>query len=176
MWLKDIIRSMNESKIEPTTNKANGNRNSTSVHKTKTGKGLVKLTRKQKAFADELINNPKQSATKAVLKTYNVTKASTAGVVANENLKKPSIIKYLELHSDKAEEAIITVLNNAISQTDSVGWQRLAKDTADSILDRVHGKATQKTETNTQNLNINVEASKELDEAFTAFLKQQTTL
>ena len=46
-------------------------------------KELPKLTRKQEAFVKELITNPKQSATKAAEKTYNVNSNAVARAVAS---------------------------------------------------------------------------------------------
>lgn len=145
------------------------------VGKVVKGSKEAKLTGKQKAFADELINNPKQSATKAVLKTYNVNNRRTASVVASENLTKPNVLKYLDAHSTEAENVLIEVMGNARRYKTKPAFQRLAKDTADSILDRVHGKATTKVESTSINANLNLEASAELNDRFTAFLKADTT-
>ena len=54
------------------------------------------LTRKQKAFADKLLEDPKISATQAVKETYNVSTNHSAEVIANENLSKPEIMRYLQ--------------------------------------------------------------------------------
>lgn len=103
----------------------------------------IKLTRKQKAFADELIRNPKQSMVKAVLKTYGkpdkpVTYGS-ARQISVENLQKPSIQIYLDQHVQKAKNKIVELIDSE--------KEEVALRASDSILDRVLGKPTQKVET-----------------------------
>ncbi len=104
---------------------------------------LPKLTRKQRAFVNELKKNPKQSATKAVLKTYNVTNYSTAGAIASENLKKPQIISHLEAYNDIVESTISnTVIEYGNSQ--NIKERTLAVETAKYVHDKLHGKAVQR--------------------------------
>lgn len=114
-------------------------------------------TRKQKAFVDELLRNPQQSATQAALKIYNTTDRTAASVIAAKNLKSPQVLEYMNKYSDYAQKTVIQVMKNASKKKDNVQWQRLAKDSADSLLDRVHGKPVSKNE-NT-NLNINIDTA-----------------
>jgi phage terminase small subunit len=112
-------------------------------------KNEPKLTRKQKVFADELINNPKQSATSAALKAYDTT-PPVAAVIASENLRKPNILLYLDKHIDKAQETIVEVMTDKNNKADT----RLRA--ADSLLDRTLGKATlTDTSTNIGSITIN---------------------
>ena len=112
----------------------------------------MKLTRKQKAFADVLLGNPKISATKAALQTYGKpdrpTTYDTASQIAAENLQKPSIQIYMEEHVDKARNKIVTLVN---SERDEI-----ALNASKDILDRVHGKATQRVETSSTSVNLNL--------------------
>lgn len=117
-------------------------------------KQLPKLTRKQEAFVKELVNNPKQSATKAVLKTYNVENENTAAVIASENLRKPQIISHLDNYNDIAEQTITNTIID-YKNSDNIKQRTLAVTTAQWLHDKVNGKATIRTE-NT-NLNINIE-------------------
>ena len=120
---------------------------------------LPKLTRKQNAFVGELKNNPKQSATKAVLKTYGKPDKplsyATAGAIATENLKKPKIISHLSNYNDIVEN---TITNTIIEYQNSpdIKERTLSVDTAKYVHDKIHGKATQKTE-NTS-ITISIEA------------------
>lgn len=116
------------------------------------GKAL-KLTRKQKAFADTLLADPKKSATKAVKETYNVTTDNSAAVQAHENLSNPKVMQYLNAHASEAELVVIQAMKaektlvaagQGVVGTEPDHAIRLRA--ADSILDRVHGKATQKIE------------------------------
>lgn len=102
------------------------------------------LTRKQKVFADALLDNPKLSATKAALRAYDTTRG-TAAQIGMENLLKPTVQLYLEQHDYESQSTIVEMMNQ---RTD----KRLAFDAAKDIQDRVHGKAMQKT----TNLNVNV--------------------
>lgn len=130
------------------------------------------LTRKQKAFADELINNPKQSATQAALKTYGGRKGDsptyqTAQQLATDNLAKPHIQLYLQEHVDRAKNRMVELINS--------DKEDIALRASDSILDRALGKATSKIESTSVNLNLNAEADSQLSDSFLAFLRAQTT-
>lgn len=121
-------------------------------------KELPKLTRKQKAFVDVLIAEPKLSATKAVLKTYNVNNAKTASVVATENLAKPSVLAHLSANSERAEAKIVELMSSA--KKEEVQLQS-AKD----ILDRVHGKATQRIEQTTTGVTLTIDLTSALNDS-----------
>lgn len=118
-----------------------------------------KLTRKQKNFADKILADPKKSATQAVRETYGRPGKElanrTAEQIAYENMRKPSVVKYLELHKDKAENTMIEVMDYSRNRLDDKGYARLALDSSNAILDRVVGKPTTLQETNTyQQINI----------------------
>lgn len=55
---------------------------------------MRRLTLKQKGFIKEYVKT--KNGTEAVLKTYNTTDKSTAGMIASENLSKPKIQEALE--------------------------------------------------------------------------------
>lgn len=111
---------------------------------------MPKLTKKQKNFADKLIKDPKLSATKAVLATYGsadkpVTYPS-ARAIASQNLAKPSVIQYLELHLEKAQESVIQVLKTSTELRTNSRHAEIALKAADMILDRTLGKPTTRQE------------------------------
>lgn len=108
-----------------------------------------KLTRKQKAFADELLADKKISATEAIVRAYDVEDRATAGVMAYENLNKPQIMAYLDEHVSMAKSRIVELSSQ---QED----KRLSFDASRDILDRTLGKATQKIVTENANVNITV--------------------
>jgi phage terminase small subunit len=104
----------------------------------------MKLTRKQKAFADHLINNPKSSATEAAAQAYDIKgKRHTAEVIASDNLRKPEIVSYLSRHSDNIESVLINTVND-YKDSHEVKERGLAINTAMYIHDKIHGKATQR--------------------------------
>lgn len=110
-------------------------------YRTASGTYSAKLTRKQKAFADMLISQPKTSATEVARQTYNVSDSNTASVIATENLRKPSIQLYLDKHVDKAQEVITGFMD--LKDSKNIQEKRLAYDSATQIIDRVAGKPTQ---------------------------------
>ena len=116
-------------------------------------KNNYKLTRKQKAFADELLNNPKISATQAVLKHYGKpdkpTSYKTGTVIATENLAKPSVQLYLNEHIQKAKNRVVELID---SKKDDIALRA-----SDSVLDRALGKATQRIEQQTTSVNLNID-------------------
>lgn len=108
----------------------------------------IKLTRRQKAFADHLLSNPRESATKAVEKTYAVTSYGAARAIASENLTKPNIQLYLNEHVEKAKNRVVQLIDSE--------KEEIALRASDSVLDRVLGKATQRTEISSTSVNLNL--------------------
>ena len=102
----------------------------------------VRLTPKQKAFADYMLENPKASATEAVKHAYNITNpdSSTARSIATENQAKPSIQAYLNEHLELARKTNLEIMKNASKKKDNVRFQELAHSVAESIYDRAIGK------------------------------------
>lgn len=130
-------------------------------------KRLKPLTRKQAAFIKHLIEKPKDSATKAALATYGTEdKPITYGAaqqVAHDNLSKPNVRLELAKHSQTAEIKLLEVLEESSkrmtnsSDRDGSAWANVLAHTANSVLDRVHGKATIKLEQQSTSVNINID-------------------
>lgn len=123
------------------------------------------MTRKQKAFAKTLVENPKMSGTEAAMKAYEATRG-TAAVIAHNNLKNPLVAAYLEEHSEIAQDAMMEILDNSrkfAKSGDKVGadYANVAVNVAKDIMDRVHGKATQKVEHQATSININIDLTGE---------------
>ena len=132
-------------------------------HTTKPIKNNKPLTRKQRAFVEELVNNPKQSATQAVLKTYNTTDYHTAGDIAHTNLKKPEIVTELAKYNNMVENSIITTINR-YKDSEQLEEVKEAMQNARWVHDKVHGKATQKLETTSKVLNISIDLTNNDDD------------
>ena len=115
----------------------------------KQNKVLPKLTRKQEAFVKGLVNNPQASATEIANQTYNVKSRLVAKSIATENMSKPAILQHLVANSERAEQVIVDLLK---ADKDEV---KLAA--SKDILDRVHGKATQKIEQSTTGVTLNID-------------------
>lgn len=116
---------------------------------------LPKLTIKEKAFVKGIKENPKLSVTEIANRVYDVKNRRTATSIAHENLTKPHIISHLEAYNDIVEETLTSTIID-YSKSDNIKQRTLAVDTSKYIHDKIHGKATIRTE-NT-NLNINIEA------------------
>jgi len=111
-------------------------------------RGVRKLTDKQRASVKLRVENPKMTKTKAVMRTYDVTKATNAGAIANSLDKNPAVQSALLAHSALAEQ---TIVKSIIDYGDSEKqWERtLAVETSKWVHDKIHGKAIQ------QNVNVN---------------------
>jgi phage terminase small subunit len=118
-------------------------------------RGKPKLTPKQRAFVNEMIKNPKQTPTAAIKKTYNTTNGNSAKSLAYINMHNPAIISHLNAYNDLAEETITHTIIR-YKDSDDIKEVTLANDNSKWIHDKIHGKATIRTE-NT-NLNISIEA------------------
>ena len=122
-----------------------------------------KLTGKQKAFVKELIDNPKQNATQAAMKAYSTPekpiKHESARQLAYENLKKPQIISKLQNYTDLVESALVGTVEDW-SKEDAPRKREIALDAAKFIHDKVHGRATQKVEMQSQQVVITIDMTK----------------
>ena len=98
----------------------------------------VKLTDKQKAFADDRLENPKTSRTESAMKTYNTLDKKTGAVIASRNMSNVNILVYMNKHQEKAQENIIDLADNAKNESVKL------KANVD-ILDRVHGRSVART-------------------------------
>lgn len=90
------------------------------------------LTKKQKAFADELLETG--NGTESALKTYDTELETTAASIASENIRKPKIIEYMQQKSPAAASMIFKLSQGA--KNENVKLQA-SKD----ILDRSGFKA-----------------------------------
>lgn len=128
---------------------------------------LPPLTRKQAAFVRELIENPKQPAVAAAQKTYGKPgkemSYNTANAMAVENMRKPAIMSYLHDRAFEAEHAVVEVMEKNRSMAHIPANGALVLASAREILDRVHGKATQRVETSSTSVIIGIDLSKKVD-------------
>ena len=120
------------------------------------------LTYKQKEFVQQLVENPKQPAYKAAEAAGYTGNNATLRAIASENLTKPNILQELEKHSNTAEIALIKLLNTSLEystkgNTAGASYTATGASIANSILDRLHGKATQRLETTSQAVTLNID-------------------
>lgn len=116
---------------------------------------MAGLKTKSKEVLDIIASDPKISATQAYLEVHNTENRVTAGTNVGKLLRKPSAQIYLKKHTDKARETVVQLLD---SEKDDI---RLRAST--DILDRTHGKATQRTEVTTQGITLNIDLTSSLE-------------
>lgn len=119
-------------------------------------KKLPKLTRKQEVFVNALLGDTKVSGAEAARRAYNVTTDNAARAIASENLTKPNVMQHLQANSERAEQVIVSLL---AADKDEV---KLAASR--DILDRVHGKATQKIEQTTTGVTLTIDLTSALSD------------
>lgn len=103
-----------------------------------------------------------RNAKKAYMTVHPNASPKTAESNVSQLLAKPEATLYLKEHTREASETLIDVMRNARQQQDNANFQRLAKDTADSIIDRVDGKATQKIEQTTTGVTLTIDLTSAL--------------
>lgn len=109
-----------------------------------------KLTRKQKAFVDELLADKKKSATQAVIDAgYDIKNRGTAEVIAYENLRKPQILAYMSEKAPMAEQKILELVHS--------DKEEIALRASQDVLDRIHGKAVQRQEVQSVGVTLNID-------------------
>lgn len=132
--------------------------------KTKSFKPGKRLTAKQKAFADKILANPFITGKQAAQEVYNPQNPHTSEVIAYENLRKPDIMIYLNEHAVEAEKTVYQVMKSSRDLKEDSSHATVALRAASDILDRVHGKPTQRTETVSTGVTINIDLSGSSDQ------------
>lgn len=115
-----------------------------------------KLTRKQAIFVESLIQNPKESATEAAAKAYQVSNRATAQVIASENLSKPMIISALAQHNDLLERTLMDTVEEWGHSTNT-RRREIAQNAVMYAHDKIHGKATQRVEQQSVSVDISID-------------------
>lgn len=117
---------------------------------------LPKLTRKQQAFVTHILENPKDSNTKAAQIAYPSVTQRSAEQIAYENLKKPEIIMALGKANNMVEQVLIQTVDQY--KDSDKQWERtLANDNAKWIHDKLHGKAKQQIDVNSTSVTLNID-------------------
>jgi hypothetical protein len=122
------------------------------------------LTRKQKAFVQYLLSHPKASGAEASRATYDVTSDLSARQQAHDVLTSPNVQAELTKYSPEAQNTLLDVMRTSTEMmhadvSRAVDWAANARMTADSLLDRVHGKAKQSIDVTSTSVNLNIDLS-----------------
>ena len=119
------------------------------------------LTRKQEAFVKHIVNNPKDSATTAAMQTYGNDKdisRNTARSIATENMAKPAIRTELAKYNNMIENTLINTIEEWGSH-ERPRQREIAIDSAKYVHDKIHGKATQRSEVQATVVSLNLDLS-----------------
>lgn len=115
---------------------------------------LKDMTGKQKAFADALIADPKTTLKQAASQAYGHT-GNLAEVTGYQNIRKPQIVAYLDKHAEKAKNKIVQLVDSE--------KEDIALRASVDIMDRVHGKATQRIEQHTTGVVLTIDLTSALE-------------
>lgn len=114
------------------------------------------LKANSKRVLDVIASQKKKNATQA----YKVVHPDASDVTARTNayklLQKPASQIYLQEHISKAKETIVELMS---SDKDDIRLR-----SAVDILDRTHGRATQRTEVQTTGITLNIDLTSTLQE------------
>lgn len=127
-----------------------------------------KLTRKQTAFVNHLLDNPKASAAQAAREAYNVTSVTSATSVAHELMTKPDIQLALANQANIALTGMIEVAEYSkkygrTGTKEGASYASVAVQVYKDTLDRVLGKATQKVESTSKVVTLNIDLTGTVD-------------
>lgn len=129
-----------------------------------TTKPLRPPTRKETAFARYLVDNPTATITEAYQAVYNSTSQNkpTVHSEASKTMSKPQVKLELAKYSAQAESTLVEVMNYSKELGKSgngagAAYAGVASSNANSLLDRVHGKATQRVEQHTTSVALNID-------------------
>jgi len=112
---------------------------------------------KTKAFVDELLADPKLSQTEAYIRTHSTTSRKSAGVSASKLLATPSVLIYMQEHTDRARQRIVSLV-------DSAKKEEIQLRASQDILDRTFGKPTQHAEVVARGITLNIDLSSALED------------
>lgn len=110
---------------------------------------VICMKPKTKKFLNQLIYNPKISATQAYLDTHNTTNRASARASASKLLATPNVQLYMQEHVFKARDRIIELIDSS--------KEEVALRASESVLDRQLGKPIQSINTSNKSVYINID-------------------
>lgn len=124
------------------------------------------LKHNSKRVLDIIATQTKRNATKAYKEVHPNASDASAQVLSSALLAKPEAQIYLQQHVDKATSTVVELLD---SQKDDIRLR-----SAQDILDRNHGKATQKIEQQTTGVTLSIDLTSALQTDQSPELTAQT--
>lgn len=107
---------------------------------------------KTKRFIDELLINPKKSATQAYIDTHETTNRASARASASKLLATPNAQLYMQEHVLKARDKVLELIDSTRDD--------IALRASESVLDRQLGKSTQMIATHNKSVEIHIDLTK----------------
>lgn len=122
------------------------------------------LTVKENMFVKHVVENPKDNYTDAAVSSYNASTRAVAAVIATQLRRKPQVMAELAKYTSTAEANLVKLANATTDYAleggkDGAAYAGVAERVNNSILDRIHGKATQKIEQTGLAVTLNVDLS-----------------
>lgn len=106
------------------------------------------LKRNSKKILDIIAGQEAQNASQAYKMVHKEASDLTARNNVSQLLKKPEAQIYLQRHTDKARNRVVELVDSS--------KEEVALNASKDVLDRVFGKATQRTETHSTVVNLNL--------------------
>lgn len=121
------------------------------------------LTNKQKLFIKHLVDNPKSTATDAYKEAYDTQnmKPATINREAHATTRLPQVITELSKYNGLIEDTLINTVND-YKNSDRVNERALAVDISKYVHDKIHGKATQRTEVISTGITLTIDLTSSL--------------
>jgi hypothetical protein len=114
------------------------------------------LKAKSKETLDLMLAKPELRPYEAYLITHPKASKRTAQQNMFKLMKTTECQLYIKDHIELAREVTVDVMKLARDKTDKVGWQRLASDVAERILDRELGKPVVRQEIKSTRITISL--------------------
>lgn len=126
---------------------------------------IPKLTPKQQAFVQHLIDNPKSTKTEAYKSAYNVntTNTNTLHPEASRTASLPQVKQALELNSDVFESVIVNTAKQW-GNSDKTRERELALQASYYGHDKIHGKAKQQIEQTITGVTLHIDLTSSLED------------
>lgn len=114
------------------------------------------LKANSKKILDIIAAQPEQNASKAYRMVHTEATPITAATNAYKLLQKPAAQIYLQQHVDNAKETVVELMNTAKKE-------EVRLSAAKDVLDREHGKATQRVESQSTGVTLSIDLTSALE-------------
>lgn len=122
------------------------------------------LQRKEKAFVQSIIDNPKATNDIHVIRAgYDVKSKTVAGVMGSQLLSRPHIQSALSNYVELTESAMTNTVRDW-KDSDTPRKREIAMQNAQYIHDKIFGRSTQKIEQTTTGITLTIDLTSSIKE------------